>query len=49
MRCQARGKPKASDARQTHEQWLQENRQAMKRYNERVQEHGVFSDGVRCF
>lgn len=44
-----RDQPKASDARQTHEQWRQENRQAMKRYNERVQEHGVFSDGVRCF
>lgn len=36
-------------ARQTPEQWRQENRQAMKRYNERVQEHGVISDGVRCF
>ncbi|EGH04644.1 hypothetical protein PSYAE_22328 [Pseudomonas amygdali pv. aesculi str. 0893_23] len=36
-------------AGQTPEQWRQENRQAMKRYNERVQEHGAFSDGVRCF
>ncbi|MBJ9976916.1 type II toxin-antitoxin system CcdA family antitoxin [Pseudomonas sp. S75] len=36
-------------AGQTSEQWRQENRQALKRYNKRVQEHGVFSDGVRCF
>ncbi|WP_269745382.1 type II toxin-antitoxin system CcdA family antitoxin [Pseudomonas asplenii] len=35
--------------RQTPEQWLRTNRQAMKRYNERVTAHDVFSAGVRCF
>lgn len=34
---------------QTSEQWRQDNRQAVERYNERVTTHGVFSDGVRCF
>lgn len=36
-------------AKQTREQWQQENRQAMERYNERVVAHGVFSDGFRSF
>jgi len=31
------------------EQWLEENRFAIESYNERVEEHGVFSDGVRRF
>ena len=31
------------------EQWLEENRSAIESYNEHVEEHGVFSDGVRGF
>ena len=31
------------------EQWLAENREAIDAYNSRVEEHGVFSDGLRSF
>ncbi|MCK6384141.1 MAG: type II toxin-antitoxin system CcdA family antitoxin [Rhodocyclaceae bacterium] len=31
------------------EQWLADNRQAMAAYNTHVEEHGVFSDGLRGF
>lgn len=31
------------------EQWLAENRDAMQAYNEHVDKHGVFSDGLRGF
>lgn len=31
------------------EQWLAENRDAIKAYNQFVDEHGVFSDGLRGF
>lgn len=31
------------------EQWLAENRDAMQAYNEHVDKHGVFSDGLRSF
>ena len=31
------------------EQWLEENRSAIESYNEHIEEHGVFSDGVRGF
>ncbi len=31
------------------EKWLEENREAILAYNEHVEEHGVFSDGVRKF
>ncbi|WP_282103069.1 type II toxin-antitoxin system CcdA family antitoxin [Pseudomonas juntendi] len=30
-------------------EWLVENRAAIDRYNERCEEHGVFSDGLRAF
>lgn len=31
------------------ERWLAENKQAMEAYNEHVEKHGVFSDGLRSF
>lgn len=31
------------------ERWLSENREAIASYNEHVEAHGVFSDGVRAF
>ena len=31
------------------DQWLAENRAAMAAYNEDVEAHGVFSDGLRAF
>lgn len=29
--------------------WLEENRSAISAYNEHVEKHGVFSDGLRSF
>jgi antitoxin CcdA len=29
--------------------WLEENREAMEEYNQRIDRHGVFSDGLRQF
>ena len=31
------------------EQWLSKNRAALDAYNEHVEKHGVFSDGLRSF
>ena len=31
------------------EQWLEKNRAALEAYNEHVDKHGVFSDGLRSF
>ncbi len=31
------------------EQWLKENAEAIEAYNRRIEEHGVFSDGLRRF
>lgn len=31
------------------EQWLSENKAAMEAYNAHVEQHGVFSDGLRSF
>jgi antitoxin CcdA len=31
------------------ERWLTENRDAIAAYNDHVEKHGVFSDGVRTF
>lgn len=31
------------------EQWLAENNEAVKAYNEHVKAHGVFSDNLRSF
>lgn len=35
--------------RRLSEQWLAENREAISAYNDHVDSHGVFSDGVRGF
>ncbi len=34
---------------QARERWLSENRASMEAYNEQVERHGVFSDGLRAF
>ena len=34
---------------QARERWLTENRAGIDAYNEQVEEHGVFSDGLRAF
>ena len=31
------------------EEWLRENADAIQAYNKRVEDHGVFSDGLRSF
>ncbi len=31
------------------EKWLKENRKAVDTYNQRIEEQGVFSDGLRSF
>lgn len=31
------------------ERWLRENKAALEAYNEHVEKHGVFSEGVRSF
>lgn len=35
--------------RHRRDQWLTENRDAIARYNDSVEERGIFSDGVRLF
>ena len=35
--------------RHESEEWLRKNRQALEAYNEHVEKHGVFSDGLRSF
>jgi len=35
--------------RHEREQWLERNRAALEAYNEHVEKHGVFSDGLRSF
>ena len=35
--------------RRRSQRWLEENRAAIDRYNDHVDEHGVFSDGIRSF
>ncbi len=39
------------EALRRHEraQWLEKNRAALDAYNEHVDQHGVFSDGLRVF
>ena len=31
------------------EEWLRKNRDALEAYNEHIEKHGAFSDGVRSF
>ena len=40
-----------ADAIRQHEsaEWLRKNRSALEAYNEHVEKHGVFSDGLRSF
>jgi antitoxin CcdA len=40
-----------TDALRRHEaeQWLERNRAALEAYNEHVEKHGVFIDGLRSF
>jgi antitoxin CcdA len=40
-----------AEAIRRHEraQWLEKNRAALEAYNEHVEKHGVFSDGLRSF
>jgi len=35
--------------RQEREDWLKKNRAALEAYNEHVEKHGVFGDGLRSF
>ena len=35
--------------RQERADWLRKNRAALEAYNEHVEKHGVFSDGLRSF
>lgn len=35
--------------REERAQWLRRNRAALEAYNEHVERHGVFSDGLRSF
>ena len=35
--------------RQEREAWLRKNRAALEAYNEHVERHGVFSEGLRSF
>ncbi len=35
--------------REERARWLQRNRAALEAYNEHVEKHGVFSDGLRSF
>ncbi|MEZ5536352.1 MAG: type II toxin-antitoxin system CcdA family antitoxin [Thiolinea sp.] len=36
-------------AEKKREEWLKENQQALEAYNQRIEERGVFSDGMRMF
>lgn len=35
--------------RHEREEWLRRNRAALAAYNEHIEKHGVFSDGLRSF
>jgi antitoxin CcdA len=35
--------------RENREQWLRRNRAALDAYNEHIEKHGAFSDGLRSF
>ena len=39
----------ASERQQAARQWYEENRAAVDAYNEMIETHGLFSDGVRAF
>jgi antitoxin CcdA len=39
----------ASERHQAARQWYEENKEAVDAYNEMIETHGLFSDGVRTF
>jgi antitoxin CcdA len=39
----------ASEREQAARQWYEENKAAVDAYNEMIEAHGLFSDGVRMF
>ena len=39
----------ASEREQAARQWYEENKEAVDAYNEMIEKHGLFSDGVRMF
>jgi antitoxin CcdA len=39
----------ASESQQAARQWYEENKEAVDAYNEMIEAHGLFSDGVRTF
>lgn len=39
----------AADRDQAARQWYRENKEAVDAYNELIETHGLFSDGVRMF
>ena len=39
----------AADREQAARQWYRENKEAVDAYNEMIETHGLFSDGVRMF
>jgi antitoxin CcdA len=39
----------ASERQQAARQWYEENKEAVDAYNEMIETHGLFSDGVRTF
>jgi antitoxin CcdA len=39
----------ASEREQAARQWYEENKAAVDAYNEMIETHGLFSDGVRTF
>ena len=39
----------ASERQQAARQWYEENKAAVDAYNEMIETHGLFSDGVRMF
>ncbi|MGB1012421.1 MAG: type II toxin-antitoxin system CcdA family antitoxin [Thiolinea sp.] len=36
-------------AEKKRQKWLEDNQQALEAYNQRIEERGVFSDGMRTF
>lgn len=39
----------ASEREQAARQWYEENKEAVDAYNDMIEKHGLFSDGVRTF
>jgi len=41
--------PRVDEKRLKHAEWLRKYRAALEAYNEHVERHGVFSEGLRSF